>query len=107
MASVLRWHSRTLDWAFAVSIPSQARNRPIYNTVTLIIPYRSVTALLVPTDAKPPVNEEGRDDEDELLRRIGSGRSRWASFTADDLDAIAPWLSEHIDKKMEGMGLGL
>ncbi|KIM25876.1 hypothetical protein M408DRAFT_73505, partial [Serendipita vermifera MAFF 305830] len=43
---------------------------------------------------------------DEILKRIGAGRSRWASFTIKDLDAIAQWLDNHIDKRPEGMGLG-
>jgi hypothetical protein len=46
------------------------------------------------------------DGADEVLKRMGAGRNRWASFTADDLDAIAPWLEDHIEKRIEGMGLG-
>lgn len=61
----------------------------------------SVTALIVPHD--DILSEEAST---EVLKRIGAGRSRWASFTIDDLDAIAPWLDAHIEKKMEGMGLG-
>jgi hypothetical protein len=46
------------------------------------------------------------DESQDILRRIDSGRSRWASFTSDDLDVIAPWLEGHINKKVDGMGLG-
>ncbi|KIM20645.1 hypothetical protein M408DRAFT_307013 [Serendipita vermifera MAFF 305830] len=62
-----------------------------------------VTALLVPHD--DVLSED--DGAEEVLKRIGAGRSRWASFTIDDLDAIAPWLDNHIDKRLEGMGLGI
>ena len=47
------------------------------------------------------------DESQDILQRIGSGRSRWASFTSDDLDAIAPWLEGHINKRVDGMGLGI
>lgn len=37
---------------------------------------------------------------------VGQGRSQYASFTWDDLVAIAPWMEEHITKKVDGPGLG-
>jgi hypothetical protein len=69
------------------------------STLTKI--FDSVTALLVNHD-----DTLSEDDSDEILKRMGAGRNRWVSFTADDLDAIAPWLDDHIEKRMEGMGLG-
>ncbi|CAG7848441.1 SubName: Full=Uncharacterized protein {ECO:0000313/EMBL:CCA71228.1} [Serendipita indica DSM 11827] len=55
-----------------------------------------VTAILVSSS-----DELTGDSAEELLRRVGSGRSRWVSFTGEDLDTIAPWLKTHIDKRME------
>ncbi|KAG8784101.1 hypothetical protein FRC15_003988 [Serendipita sp. 397] len=60
-----------------------------------------ITAVLV-SQTEAPLT----DGSEELLRRIGRGRGRWVSFTTTDLDAIAPWLSAHIEKRVEGMGLG-
>ncbi len=36
----------------------------------------------------------------------GPGLSSYASFTWADLDAIAPWMSERITKRIDGQGLG-
>ena len=38
---------------------------------------------------------------------VGPGRSRYISFLWEDLDAIAPWLTSHIVKRINGQGLGL
>ncbi|KAF9464878.1 hypothetical protein BDZ94DRAFT_1215690 [Collybia nuda] len=37
---------------------------------------------------------------------VGPGRQQYASFTWNDLWAIAPWMEERITKKIEGPGLG-
>ncbi|KIM20639.1 hypothetical protein M408DRAFT_30194 [Serendipita vermifera MAFF 305830] len=60
-----------------------------------------VTALMIPHD--DALSEDAGTEQ--ILKRIGAGRSRWASFTID-LDAISQWLDNHIDKRPEGMGLG-
>ena len=38
---------------------------------------------------------------------VGPGRSRFTSFLWEDFDAIAPWLSGHIGKRINGQGLGM
>ena len=38
---------------------------------------------------------------------LGPGRSQYASFTWADLDAIAPWMTDLVTKRIEGFGLGI
>ncbi|KAK0461993.1 uncharacterized protein EV420DRAFT_1266034 [Desarmillaria tabescens] len=38
---------------------------------------------------------------------LGPGRQQYASFTWNDLNAIAPWMEERITKKINGQGLGI
>lgn len=38
---------------------------------------------------------------------FGPGRNKYCSFGWADLDAIAPWLSKRITKRIDGQGLGL
>ena len=37
---------------------------------------------------------------------VGPGRSKYISLGWADLDAIAPWLSERVSKRIDGQGLG-
>ena len=60
-----------------------------------------VTALLIPHGIEvDPESGEG------ILARHGSGRSRWASLTFEDLAVLAPWLDSHIKMKINGTDLG-
>lgn len=38
---------------------------------------------------------------------VGPGRNRYTSLLWEDLDVVAPWLSGHIVKRINGQGLGL
>jgi len=42
----------------------------------------------------------------DLDLTTGPGRGQYASLTWADLDAIAPWMSEYITKRIDGPGLG-
>ncbi|KAJ7498687.1 hypothetical protein FB451DRAFT_1202719 [Mycena latifolia] len=57
----------------------------------------------------PGVNDVAHDwpplQDHDLV--VGSGRQQYASFTWDDLWAIAPWLEEKITRQIDGPGLGI
>ncbi|KAI5119587.1 hypothetical protein M0805_005759 [Coniferiporia weirii] len=38
---------------------------------------------------------------------VGPGRSHYMSFTWADLEAVAPWMTERITKRIDGQGLGI
>ncbi|PVG03624.1 hypothetical protein CPB86DRAFT_378138 [Serendipita vermifera] len=86
---------------------------PVYSRLTEPLPIESHKNFPLYTpggrDLRWPKDYDGTNEEfwvGPILGRIGHGRSHWASFTLDDLTAIAPWLEDHIEKRVEGMGLG-
>jgi hypothetical protein len=50
---------------------------------------------------------DGRHIDQDFDLVVGQGRGHYASFTWDDLDAIAPWMQDRITKRLDGPGLGL
>ena len=50
---------------------------------------------------------EGQHIDEDFDLVVGQGRAHYASFTWDDLDAIAPWMKDRIVRRIDGPGLGI
>ncbi|KAK0482074.1 hypothetical protein EDD18DRAFT_1312063 [Armillaria luteobubalina] len=69
-----------------------------------------VGGLMVVTQIVGPKSYERSGDWpplQDLDLVLGPGRQQYASFTWNDLSAIAPWMEERITKKINGPGLGI
>ncbi|TDL29843.1 hypothetical protein BD410DRAFT_780342 [Rickenella mellea] len=63
-----------------------------------------LTAQLTTAQTRIPSTEGPELQDLDLV--IGPGRGQYASLTWADLSAIAPWMEEHLLKKIDGPGLG-
>ncbi|KAK0190804.1 hypothetical protein F5146DRAFT_1103070 [Armillaria mellea] len=69
-----------------------------------------VGGLMIVTQIVGPKSHERSGDWpplQDLDLVLGPGRQQYASFTWNDLNAIAPWMEERITKKINGPGLGI
>ncbi|KAH8118654.1 hypothetical protein DFH11DRAFT_1568580 [Phellopilus nigrolimitatus] len=64
-----------------------------------------LTAQLVTQDTRTHSGEMPALQDLDLV--VGPGRSHYMSLIWADLDAIAPWMSECITKRIDGQGLGI
>ena len=96
----LRWESSEShpDWTW---IGPLLWVNPCLDFIQRANNFDSVTALLIPHGF-----EVGPESVEGALASQGSGRSRWASLTFDDLAVLAPWLDSHVKMKIHGTELG-
>lgn len=66
--------------------------------------FSRLVAQLVGPHTMEPWSQSPLLQDSDLV--VGPGRNQYASLCWEDLGAIAPWLDEHITKKLVGAGLG-